>query len=158
MSDSRLQAWANKNAPSEQMLWKNSYWGQIMFVRDEISSLLSRSFEEYNDLVDVVGSHTSKSITCPVYFIDLKDFGVRIWMRYNFYNWNVSVESDKPLTCDFLDVVSPDKDYCFCEGMGDKVFDSYQENKQRFTTCISDHYDLYTFFRCLKKHLGIKRS
>lgn len=155
----RLQAWANAHTPSDEMLWKSSYWDQIIFVRDQIASMLARSYEEYKDLVDVSGEHTSKSITCPVYFIDLKDYGVRIWMRYNYYDWNVSVESERHITCDFLDTFSDnDYSYCFCQGMEDKKFSTYKDNDKKFTVCIGDKYNVYTFLKCLKKFLGIKRE
>jgi hypothetical protein len=104
-------------------------------------------------MVYVVGTHTSKSILCPVYYIELRD-GVRIWMRYNFFNWNVSIDSDQPITCDFLGVLS-NYGYCYCEGMDDK-FDEYTNNNKKFTVCVDNHYDLYVFFRVLKQFFKIK--
>ena len=157
MKQSKLQIWANEHEPRDEMIWKKAYWNQIIFVRDQIAGLLSSSYEEYNDLVDVVGSHHSKSIECPVYYLYLKDFGVHIWMRYNFHDWNISIESNKPIECDFLDTFDDCcYRYCFCQGMENKKFGPYESNHARFTVCIHNHYDLYTFFRCLKSFLGIK--
>lgn len=155
----RLQAWANDNAPSDEMLWKEAYWDQIIFVRDQIAWLLARNYEEFQDLVAVSGTHRSKSIECPVYFLDLKQDGVRIWMRYNYYDWNISIESERPITCDFLDTFHDgDYTYCFCQGMEDKKFQPYKDNNKKFTVCIGDKYNVYTFLKCLKKFLGIKRE
>jgi hypothetical protein len=163
----RLQKWANDNAPPEEMYWKNAYWSQIIFVRDRVAGTLARTYEEYKDFVGVDGTHTSKSIKCPVYKIDLKvpKFGdkdkiVQIWMRYNYYNWNISIDSEVPLTCDFLNTFNDESGYgyCFCEGMQDKKFGRYRDNNQKFTVCIEDDYVAYTFFRCLKKFLGIKQE
>lgn len=156
----RLQKWANEHAPGDEMLWKNAYWSQIMFVRDKVAGVLARTYEEYRDLVDVVNTHRSKSITCPVYFIDLPKDGVRIWMRYNYYDWNISVESERPITCDFLDTFNDEVGYgyCFCQGMEDKKFGPYKDSNKKFTVCIGDDYEVYTFFRALRKFLGIKKE
>jgi len=158
--DSVLQLWAMAHKPSDEMLWKDVYWKQIIFVRDYIANLLSRSHEEFCYMLpDVAGEHTSKSIKCPVYFFDLKRDGVKIWMRYNFYDWNISVQSEKPITCDFLDVFSDENyGYCFCQGMEDKKFNLYRENNQKFTVCVFNKYDVYTFFRVLRRFLGIKKE
>ena len=91
-----LQEWANANKPDDKMLWKEAFWDQIIFVRDRVAGILARTYDEYRNLVCVIGTHTSKSIKCPVYRIhlDLKPpaGGVDITMRYNFYNWNISIE------------------------------------------------------------------
>lgn len=156
----RLQKWFNDNQPDDEMLWKKSFQDQVMFVRDQVASVLSRSYQEYTDLVDVYSTHYSKSICCPVYFIDLKKDGVKIWMRYNFYDWNISVESEKPLDCDFLDTFDDEHGYgyCYCQGMEDKKFGRYRDNNKKFTVCIGGKFDVYTFCRVLRKHLGIKRE
>lgn len=157
--EDRLQKWANENKPSDEMLYKDAYWQQIMFVRDRVAGLLARTYTQYKDLVDVVSVHRSKSITLPVYFIDLKEDGVRIWMRNNFYNWNISVASEKPIVCDFLNCFSDeDYSYCFLEGMEDRNFGRYQRNNSKFTVAIFSDYDVYVFFRALKKFFNIVKQ
>jgi hypothetical protein len=159
--ESPLQLWAMAHQPDEEMRWKDAFWEQIMFVRDQIASLLSRSYEEFgHTLPDVAGEHTSKSIKCPVYYLDLKRDGVKVWMRYNFYDWNISIQSEQPITCDFLGVFDddPEVDYRFCQGMEDKKFGYYRENNKQFTVYIASDYDVYTFFRVLRKFLGIKKE
>lgn len=152
----KLQEWANNNSPSKEMLWHGSFWNQIVFVRDYLARILSFTYEQYRDLVYVDGEHTSKSIKCPVYFIQLAD--MKIWMRYNFYNWNISIDSNIPIDCDFLDIFHKNLDYCFCEGMADKKFSAYDKetNNKKFTICIGEDYGLYTFFWILKKFLKIE--
>ena len=153
---SRLQKWANEHKPSDDMIWKDAYWRQIMFVRDKVAGLLARTYTQYRDLVDVVSTHTSKSIICPVYFIDLNKDGVNIWMRYNYFNWNISVLSDERIDCDFLGCFDDrNHNYCFCEGMEKWKFGTYAESKFRFTVCIDSDYDVYVFFRALKHFLKI---
>ncbi len=156
--DSRLTTWALDHTETKD--YSDYFWDQVRFVRDEVSSLLSRTYKEYRDLTDVVSTHRSKSCTLPVFFIDLPKDGVKIWMRYNFYNWNVSVESDRPLTCDFLHTFSIESglSYCYCEGMEDKKFESYKDNNKKFTVCIGNKYDVYVFLSVLRKFLGIKKE
>jgi hypothetical protein len=155
-----LQEWANANKPIAEIFWYQGYWDQIVFVRDRVARILSSTYEEFVKLVDVDGDHTSKGIKLPVYFINLKEYGIRIWMRNNFHNWNVSVISDRPLTCNFLNSFSDknDYDYCFCEGMEDKKFSRYMHNKRQFTVCVGDNYDMYVFFRALAKFLSINSN
>jgi hypothetical protein len=152
-----LQEWANANEPGTEMFFNKRYWDQIFFVRDRIARVLASTYEEFVKLVDVDGDHISKSVKLPVYFIHLKEHGIRIWMRNNFHNWNVSIISDKPLTCNFLNSFSDKNDYgyCFCEGMEDKKFSRYTDNKRKFTVCIGDSYDVYVFFRVLAQFLRI---
>jgi len=147
-----LQEWANENKPDDKMLWKDAYWNQVMFVRDKVAGLLAHTYDEYKSMVRVVGTHNSKSILCPVYFIELEE-GVRIYMRYNYYNWNISVESlHTPITCDFLGCFSDENyGYCYVEGMEDHKYGTYAENNKKFTVCIHDTYDVYVFFRALKR-------
>ena len=155
-----LQEWFGANLPDDKMLWKKSFERQIIFVRDYIASLISRNYKEATTIVKVVNTHTSKSIVCPVYYIE--QIGVKIWMRYNFYDWNVSIDAratGQDVDCDFVDCFS-DKDYgyCFCQGMEEQKFLPYNDDKRRFTVCIGNDYDLYVFFRVLRKHLKIIRG
>lgn len=152
----RLTQWALDNSKTKDYV--DGFWPQVMFVRGKVASLLARTYEQYRDLVAVVGTHRSKSINCPIFFIDLPKEKVKIWMRYNFYNWNVSVEADMPITCDFLDTFNDDAGYgyCYCEGMEDKKFEPYCKDKRKFTVCIDNDYELYTFFKAMRKFLEIK--
>jgi len=146
---STLQEWINANNPGDEMYWKWPWWDQVAFMRDILPRVFARSYEEYKDLPKVIGTHRSKSIECPVYFFDLPHAGLKVWARYNFYDWNVSVEStDRSFKVDdFLGVIGPTGDYgyCFCQGMEDKKFPPINEDGKRFTVCINDKYALYLF-------------
>lgn len=157
----RLQTWINNNLPEENMLWKNAWLDQVIFVRDQVAGLLATSYAQYKDMVDVVATHTSKSIKCPVYFAHVQtlEHGVDIWMRYNFFNWNISVQSDKPITCNFVDCFSDENyGYCYCEGMERWKFGRYSDSQFKFTICLYSDYDAFVFFRVLRKFLGIKKT
>jgi hypothetical protein len=151
-----LRVWAESNQPEAEMIWHDAFWGQVNFMRNYVAALFARNGDEYRNLVRVVNTHNSKSIRCPVYYIHLEREGVKIWARDNFYNWNVTVESDTPIDCDFLGVVDDrNYSYCFCEGMEDSKGEKHSDNKKHFTVDLSNSYEAYVFFRVLKQHFKI---
>lgn len=99
-----IDNWAQKNKPSDNMIYKDSFWSWIRFISYTFFDMF---FKEYTKDIDdwdkieeiinkhheVIGSHTSKSILLPVLKIDYK--GVIFVLRYNFYNTEVTVFSEK---------------------------------------------------------------
>lgn len=143
-----LQAWANVNEPGDDLIWKRGYWDQICFVRDELGWL----FRIMGDRapVTVASTHTSKSILLPVY--EIKAHGMTIRMRYNFFNWVVSVEVDETRSWgvpdkfrDLFDreaVVNP----IYAEGFKDEwVHGPYAEDRRNFTCMLNSRYEVWTF-------------
>lgn len=151
-----IDNWAQENKPSDDMLYKNSYWSWIHFISYTFFDMF---FKEYTKDIDdwdkieevvnkhheVIGSHTSKSILLPVLKIVYK--GVIFVFRYNFYNTEVVVVSDKDIEISkYSDVFESDNTNCFyLEGVPDKyrVTDSYAVNHKRFTFRVSNLYDFY---------------
>lgn len=43
----KLQEWANANKPKENLIYKEGYWDQIIFTRDNVLGVLSRNYEEF---------------------------------------------------------------------------------------------------------------
>jgi len=152
----KLQEWANANNPDDNLKWKDSFWRQIIFVRDTIPRVLWREgfdphkwFEEYSnidDMVQVISTHTSKSIKCPVY--QLKFRGMTFTMRDNFYDWKVSVTSRIPLDIDFEELFDGSKEihHVYCEGMSE-VYGAFDNNKSKFTIELSNDKELWFFFK-----------
>lgn len=151
-----LQEWANANVPADDLRWKSGFWDQICFVRDELGWML-RDDEGKRAPVTVASTHTSKSIRLPVY--EINACGLKIRLRYNFFNWIVSVEADSYMAgryaivdkfCDLFDrsaVVLP----CYAEGFKDEwVFGSYKDDPTKFTTSLGSKYDLYAFCLLLR--------
>lgn len=162
-----LQAWFNANQPAETMLWKDALAGQVMLVRDRIAALVSETYEEYRDKVSVVSTHCSKSIVCPVYHFESQ--GTKFWLRYNFYNWNVSVDATGPVTeaapwgkdrafGDWVEAFDKSYGNCFVEGMKEWKFEPWSKDHGKFTVCIEDHYDLYVFFWLWRRERKITRK
>lgn len=159
-----LSDWLTENQPSSDLLWKDAFWNQVNYVRTDIASLLMSAARLYSDthyslyksLVKVDGTHRSKAVTLPVYLIEWEGF--RFTMRYNFFDWKVSVVAPYPLTIDFEDIFK-DEDIasCYFEGMSE-VYSSYQKNKREFSVSLSNTYALYFFFRKIWYSVRVKEK
>lgn len=151
-----LQEWINKNIPKNELLWKDAALRQCMFVRDRLLyafigcfASTNISFKDKNLSWSVVSQHTSKSITLPVYKIEI--YGVTFILRDNFHNWMVSVESNNPVVIpkgfEFGDTTEQIHS-CYCEGFAKEwVYQPYSENNKKFTIEIHSDYELYCFFK-----------
>lgn len=156
----RLQKWANANVPDEKLIYKAGFWDQVVFMRDTMAGVLSRTFPEYQDLWDVSGDHTSKSVKLPVFEGRFGKQGVVMQARYNFHDWNVSIKAPMPLTPDWLDLIQDDDgSYLFFQGMS-RIYKPYNRktNNQQFSFYVSNRYELYTVARILRQYLGIKKE
>jgi hypothetical protein len=139
----KLQEWALSNIPADNLIYKKGYWEQIMFVRDRISYLLPKS------TIEVISTHTSKSVLLPVYKILWNGF--TFIMRDNFHDWKISIESPYSLKgkIDFLNLFDKNKDInaVYCEGFPrELVFPPFSKNDENFTIELYDDYGVYTLF------------
>ena len=150
--------WRNKGLIYEEAANK-----QVMWVRDKLINAISRSLWEKelrNNGIPkffVVGEHRSKSCALPVYYINLGF--VRLVMRNNFYDWNISVDSDSPIIGDIQDTINSDT-YCFFQGFpSDWKFSQYDvmNNNKRFSFWVTSDEELFVFFWLLSRILiGVK--
>lgn len=157
-----LQEWFEKNTPGEDLIYKNGLWTQVQIVRDVIPSILARSYEEYigvRQQLHVISTHRSKSVLLPVF--ELNWNGYRFIMRYNFYDWKVSVRTPvrdlAGIDADFMNLFKLDEriNLVYCEGFKeDWVYGPYSEDKRKFTCEISDNSKLFTFFWILKYNVS----
>lgn len=146
-----LQAWFSVNIPEDKMLYKKAARDSIIFIRDIITNLFFN--KEFTPMV--ISTHTSKSIKLPVVEIDLKSVGVKIVLRDNLYDWNVSIESENDIECDFMDTFK-DENYhmCYCQGFPkDRIHGMYKDNHKKFTCYIGNDYTLFTFLWLLRDYL-----
>lgn len=92
-----LQQWFNVwlSTTDETLYYKKAAERQIMDVRDSIARGLLRA----NAMV--ISTHRSKSVVLPVYRIDRPDIGLSVVLRENFYNWKLSVLSERPIEANF---------------------------------------------------------
>lgn len=154
-----LTAWVRVNKPDEKLIYGKFLGDQVCFVRDTLCFLLFPTYEEWKDNQPlVISTHYSKSVKLPVFQINLEKFGIEFVLRYNFYDWKISVKSEKPLDFDYMNLFDSKKVIppVYCEGFPkDKVYGSYEQNHSQFTVEICSHYNVYTFIFLLKNYLGI---
>lgn len=157
-----VTAWIRVNEPDEKLIYAKGLGEQVCFVRDTLCEMLRSTYEEWRDNPPmVISTHYSKSVKLPVFQINLEKYGIEMILRYNFYDWKISVKSDKPLDFDCIGLFNPTAEisYHYCEGFPkDKVYGSYEQNHSQFTIEIGSRYNLYTFIFLLKKYLGIKKE
>lgn len=153
-----IQEWANRTNPDvDGERWHA--WDQIVFVRDRLHPVfVPEHADRTADPVRVIGTHTSKSVTLPVFSI--YGLGLELTLRYNFYDWKVSVEA-----VDYMAKV-PDNwpkglfdrskahNAVYFEGFKDEwVFGSYDDRRNKvpeklgetFSVELYDRYDLFLF-------------
>jgi len=154
-----LQDWLTVNKPSDEMRFKDGYWRQAMFIRDRIAGLLMAAercdedtgLQRFKELVKVASTHTSKSISLPVYRIDWH--GIQFTMRDNFHDWKISVKSEYPLEIDFEEIFTDDIiSSCYFEGFSESwVYGPYSENNQEFSVELGSDYSVWFFFYKIKR-------
>lgn len=178
-------AWRKRYADTDLLYIKKTHTGeptspQIHFVRDDLSRCVMRGIA-YEDVpketgtrrdcrytADVIGTHHSKSVELPVYEIARPDLGLRFVLRDNFYDWNVSVISEKPIETDLRGfVLDFDKDsardkwwasgtwgYCFFQGFPeDCCFGPYALDKRKFSTYMNSDHMVHTFVWLIMRDL-----
>lgn len=161
MADITLQDWMNNHPVGLEMLWKGAAHSQLQFVRDMLHYLIvpGHSAVRKDHPVRVVSTHTSKSVLLPVYELttpewdggytwDARELAVRLRMRNNFYNWVVSVESNRWVHDRFRDLFDREEQVLpvYAEGFeAEWVFPPYAESRDPFTVSLPSNYDLYTF-------------
>lgn len=159
MMDIRLQEWFMNNKPADDLIWKDGLARQVMFIRDKIIGLLARSYEEFKGIQEaarVISTHHSKSVNLPVMEINWNDW--KFILRYNFYNWKVSVRAPfkfKDIEIDFMKLFDPTEkiNSVYCEGFEDSwVYGPYSENKREYTIEIGDDNQLYVYFWIIRTH------
>jgi len=131
--------WVKENDINDEMLWKNSALDQFNFIRK-----LQQLFD--SETVEVISTHMSKSINLPVYKLSRHDLGLNIYLRHNFYDWKISVKSEKELSIDFIDLFNIDRpvENLFFEGFPKElIFNNYSKNKKSFSAEIYDEYKVY---------------
>ena len=156
--------WLDENKNTDLMYVDRGQHGpyleQVHFIRDTIASLVFRGEElptfevelssekhpiQYRVSAYVVGEHTSKSVRLPVFMFEREDLGVRFVIRYNFYDWNISIETLEDIPADILDGFNLDTTYCFFQGFpAEYRFKGYNENNSKFSMCVGNSYELYT--------------
>jgi hypothetical protein len=147
-----LVAWFLVNEPRKSLIFRESYYNQYHFILDRLRYLVQTGSKDlYDHPVEVVGTHVSKSIKFPVYQIKNEEYGLEMILRNNYYDWLVSINSEKPLDFDYapiFDLFDPARsDFGYQGFPSDKCFGSYNDNHSQFTVELDSNYslDIFTF-------------
>jgi hypothetical protein len=164
----KLQEWISSQTVSDEMLWKGAFGHQMSFIRDRLVPLMAAGlvYQASKEIADVISTHRSKSIVLPVVEVTRKDLGLRFTMRENFYNWKLSVLSEKPIEADFTGLfhTTPpiDKSYTgdplagvYFEGFpGDRIFRYYSDDKRKFSAEIWGDYPMWAAVLLIMRSVG----
>ena len=163
VTDISLQEWALAHEPNDELIFGSGYWEQIMFVRDKLITLFCPDYKKHQNFLEnnvrVVSTHMSKSVLLPVYQI-ISPEGTVFTLRYNNYNWKISVKSPSKVTFDFMDLFDPNESInaIYCEGFPhNSVYGPYADNDGDFTIALYDDFAVWTFFYIYsRKVLGLR--
>ena len=130
----------------DKMIFKKSAIHQMCFVRDVVCAYFLKV------PVFVISTHTSKSITLPVYRFRLNN-GIVVICRDNFHGWVVSINSPFVISIpDDLTHTREDLKPCYCDGFGfDQCYPFAIKNFRLSTFSVSDEYKFYTLMYYLNK-------
>jgi hypothetical protein len=148
-----LDVWRDINKPKVSMVYYEAFYEHLSFI-EELKYLLSERRRPV--IANVVSTHRSKSITLPVIMFEVGK--VKIYMRYNFHNWSVSVDSHYILDIREISsyAASIKTEAVYCEGFKDEwIFEKYDSNHKQFTLSLTSNYQMYTFMYLLD--LAIRR-
>lgn len=167
-----LQEWINTHPGS----WDGPAQPQLKFVRNTLVPLVQ--FSQFNtpsnqftiekkesSVCAVIGEHVSQSVPLPVYMLVREDIG--FVLRNNFYNWKLSVVSDRPVLADFSDLFycKPPREPDFSgdclhsvyfEGFPPRFIYGYYEtsDKRKWSAEIGSDYKLYMTMFLVLRALG----
>ena len=143
--NTKIRDWIVENEPGKDMLYREIWWKNNIFIRDRLLSLFD------SEEAEIVGTHCSKGIVCPVIKAVYK--GVEIVFQYNFYIWQIMIKSPTELKLPNLDLYKADGEYLYYQGIPEEYrFEKYsKENNKEFAISIfGDLLDVYAFAISLK--------
>lgn len=143
--DTKIQEWFIDNQPGTEMIYTKEWWKNNLLIRDRLVELFRHAEAE------VIGTHYSKSIECPVIKTVYK--GVEIIWQYNFYDWQIMIKSPKELKLFNLKLYKADGDYLYYQGIPEAYrFKRYSKtnNKEFAIDIYGNELDVWAFATSLK--------
>lgn len=156
---------------------------QICFVRDNVGQVVWGDISYHKREQEppprddtkltgyVIGEHRSKSVTLPVYMFERLDLGLRFVMRGNFYDWKLSVTSEKPITryVEFMSTMFYAKpprepEYtgnelapCYFEGFPEEHIHGHLSQNPRQWSCSIGDNALITIIQLIMHEIGARK-
>lgn len=158
---SNFQNWLLDHDPSDDMKYKQAWWDVYVFIRDKIIPMFDlvdketyhklhgedyfkKKTESINSFVEVIGTHWSKSILHPVIKLTYK--GVTFVIRYNFYDYEIAVIGDIPITLPSRLFYSKDEQF-FYQGFPEEyqLKERYFDGAEKFMASVIYKHEFFTF-------------
>ena len=158
--DQALQEWARAH---------DYFPDQLVFVRDRLTPLVGVGwyYLDAQEIPRVISEHRSKGNTLPVYSLARPDLGVRFVLRNNFYNWKLSVISERQIESEALrhlfetepprepeytgDALRP----VYFEGFPpDLIFGYYAADNRRFSAQLALDFEVWAVIFEVMRVLG----
>lgn len=160
--ETQYQRWLLAHDPEDTMIWKKSFWNYNIFWRDTIADLfieyenkyedstknLNHNNRRYDSMIEVIGTHWSKSIENPVLRIIYR--GVAMVFRYNFYDYEIAVIGDIPII--LPERLIPAESF-FYQGFPKEyqLEERYTHGATKFICGCNSHYEFYTLMFLLRE-------
>jgi len=157
------------------MIWKSAARAQVGRF-EALAQIVGVGIGERHERVlvgaFVIATHRSKSIDLPVVRFERPDLGVAFVLRDNFYNWKLSVLTERPIVDDgfqylFNTTPPPEPDYtgdplrdCYFEGFPSRLVFGYYGDGHNTRWSAEIHGDdavWTTLFLCMKHVGGLAR-
>ena len=152
------EAWVRVNDDKEKL----SYGISIVENASLISSICWMLTTSYINKITpmVVAVYHPPFNKKPIYQFEVKEYGIKVTIKVDGHAWTISIDSQKPLDYDFMDLFDPTfKIYpiTITDLPRKYTYGSFEENKSKFTIEINSQYKVYTFFYLLKHYLNIRK-
>lgn len=169
----KLQQWLIAHNPGDEWAYKNAWWHQYVFIRDNIVPMFDTEYPKYKYLhgekyfeakkksfdsfCQIVGTHMSKSLVHPVIKITYKK--VTIVFRYNFYDYEVAVIGDVPIELP-RNLIYSDGSSFFYQGFPEEyqIEARYFNRASTFIAGLRSEYGFYAFMLIVKDQIDKYRE
>ena len=152
---------SNKNFPIELGLWRYFNYPEEKYI---FRGIYQRTLDEVDRVIRLIsinkeipeiwvtGTHTSKSIVLPV--LELRYGGLTITMRYNGFDWTVSIKSMRPIKIpDGIFDSSPEARIFYQGFREDQIYGTYTENNRQFSIAVDSYEHLVLLFYMIRVSL-----
>lgn len=153
-----IDAWAAVNIPLQKEICGKSYFhDQVSFVKGPLKYLIEATIEQYESFLPmVISTHFSKLVLLPVYKLHYENYNLNMVIKSDFYNWQISIDSEIPILCDFMGLFDGNKkiDESWFYGFPKEwIFENFEKNKSKFSLELRNNYELYTFMFLINNYL-----
>ncbi|MYL45598.1 hypothetical protein GLV94_08055 [Virgibacillus halodenitrificans] len=149
-----LHEWAIINEPSKNSDFYDPFWTIMDLIKFWIARIWFGKLSD--EKITVISEYSTGEGKYPLIKFDLKEeYETEILLSYKFHHFIISIDSNKPINCDFMGVLDEVPTFKkITDSIPDKlVYGKYEGNSKKFTGYVKGHYRLFTFMWILHHHL-----